>query len=48
MCFNYKISLLTFIIGLLGSLALIKYGNPKYKNENYIFGIFLIFIASDH
>jgi len=35
----------TFLIGLVGSLLLIKYGNPKYKTENSIFGIFLIFIA---
>ena len=46
MCFNYKISLFTFILGVCSSLILIKYGNSKYKIENTVFGIFLIFIAS--
>lgn len=46
MCFNYKVSLLTFLIGTISSFILIKNGNPKYKSENIIFGIFLIFIAS--
>lgn len=45
MCFNYKTSIITFLIGTIGSLILIRYGNPKYKIENIIFGIFLIFIA---
>ena len=45
MCFNLKVSLFTFIVGMLGSLLLIKYGNPKYKIENLVFGIFLMFIS---
>ena len=45
MCFNYKVSLLTFTIGTLFSIILIKYGNKRYKSENIISGIFLIFIS---
>jgi hypothetical protein len=46
MCFNYKISLFTFILGTVFSIILINYGNPKYKSENIAFGIFFIFIAA--
>ena len=45
MCFNYKISLFTFSIGIIFSILLIKYGNKKYKLENKITGIFFIFIS---
>lgn len=45
MCFNYKASLLTFLIGMIGSILLIKYGNPIYYKENIVSGIFLMFIA---
>jgi hypothetical protein len=45
MCFTASTSLLTFIIGIVGSIALIKFGNPKYKSENLVFGIWSIFIA---
>ena len=45
MCFNYKVSILTFFIGVIGSILLIKYGNPKFINENIVSGIFLFFIA---
>lgn len=45
MCFNAQISLLTFILGLIGSIALIRYGNAEYIMENNIYGIFLIFIV---
>ena len=45
MCFNYKVSLLTFAIGTISSLALIKYGNKKYSLENTVSGIFLIFVS---
>lgn len=46
MCFNYKSSLLTFILGSIFSIILINYGNPKYKLENTVFGIFFIFISA--
>jgi hypothetical protein len=46
MCFNYKASFLTFIIGIISSISLIKFGNNKYKIDNLIFGIFFIFISA--
>ena len=45
MCFNYKVSLLTFFTGIIFSLLLIKYGNKKYEKENLTTGIFFIFIS---
>jgi hypothetical protein len=46
MCFSAKASLITFLIGTIGSLFLIYFGNPNFRNENIIFGIFLIFISA--
>ena len=46
MCFNYKVSLLTFTIGTIFSILLYKYGNKKYTIENKVSGIFLIFISA--
>ena len=46
MCFNYKVSLLTFMMGTIFSILLFKYGNKKYSIENKVSGIFLIFIAA--
>lgn len=45
MCFNYKVSLLTFFIGITFSTILFKYGNIKYSSENQITSIFLVFIS---
>lgn len=45
MCFNYKVSLLTFGIGIIFSILLIKYGNKKYVGENITTGIYFIFIS---
>jgi hypothetical protein len=45
MCFNDKASISTFIIGIVGSVALMKYGNPTFRKENIVSGIFLMFIA---
>jgi hypothetical protein len=45
MCFNYKVSLLTFFIGITFSIILFKYGNAKYVIENKVSGIFFIFIS---
>ena len=45
MCFNDKVSLFTFSIGVVFSILLIYYGNAKYSLENTISGIFLIFIS---
>ena len=46
MCFNYKVSLLTFSIGTIFSLLLFYYGNNKFNIENKVSGIFLIFISA--
>ena len=46
MCFNYKVSLFTFLIGTVFSILLINYGNKKYASENTVSGIFLIFISA--
>lgn len=46
MCFSAKQSLTTFLIGTIGSILLIYYGNPIFKKENITFGIFLIFISA--
>ena len=45
MCFNYKVSLFTFSLGIVFSLLLIYCGNVKYSLENTVSGIFLIFIS---
>jgi len=45
MCFNYKVSLLTFLIGLVFSILLFLYGNPKFTMENKTSAICLIFIS---
>jgi hypothetical protein len=45
MCFSKKSSLLTFIIGIIGSLLLIFYGNKKYVKENLIAGLYFIFVS---
>ena len=45
MCFNYKVSLVTFLLGTIFSVILIKNGNKQYLLENKISGIFLIFIS---
>lgn len=51
MCFNYQVSLITFMLGVICSYALICKNTDTdtdtntYKKENYIFGIFFIFIA---
>jgi hypothetical protein len=37
--------MLTFLIGVIGSFVLMKFGNPKYKKENIVSGIFFLFIA---
>ena len=45
MCFSAEVSIITFLIGLVGSICLITVGNKKYKKENTAFGIFLLLIA---
>lgn len=45
MCYNYKVSLGTFLLGTLFSILLIKNGNERFSIENKVTGIFLIFIS---
>lgn len=45
MCFNYKVSLLTFTVGTFFSILLMNYGNPVYRLENKATGLFLIFVS---
>ena len=45
MCFNYKVSLLTFTVGTIFSILLMNYGNPVYRLDNKATGLFLIFIS---
>ena len=45
MCYSTEVSISTFSLGVLFSLLLIVYGNPKYEKENMVAGIFLMFIA---
>jgi len=46
MCFSAKTSFITFLMGGIFSILLIKYGNPKYKVDNQVFGIMLLFIST--
>jgi len=45
MCFNYKVSLLTFVLSFITSGLWIFYGNNKYHNENVVYGISFFFIS---
>lgn len=45
MCYNYKVSLGTFLLGTLFSILLIKKGNSIFWIENKVTGIFLLFIS---
>jgi hypothetical protein len=46
MCFNYKVSLFTFVIGTIFSILLITNGNKKYALENKTSGVFFLFISA--
>jgi hypothetical protein len=45
MCFNYKVSLLTFTIGIISCVLLLQNSNIKYNLENKVTGVFFIFIS---
>ncbi len=45
MCYNSNVSLIAFSASMLFSVFLIIYGNPAFKTENLISGIFLMFVA---
>jgi len=46
MCFNYKVSLFTFSLGVIFSILLMLYGNKKYALENKVSGVFFLFISA--
>lgn len=45
MCISAETSMTTFVVSIVSSLALIVYGNPKYKSENLVVGIFFIYVV---
>lgn len=45
MCFSATSSGYNFVIGLIGSYLLAKYGNKKYKDENLIYGYFIAYVT---
>jgi hypothetical protein len=44
MCFSATSSGYNFLIGLVGSFLLAKYGSPKYSENNLIYGYFFFYI----
>lgn len=45
MCISSKASIFTFIFSIISSIILIFYGNKKFKDENLISGLLMIYIA---
>jgi len=45
MCISAETSITTFAVSLIGSMSLIYYGNPKYKKENLIVGLFFMYVV---
>jgi hypothetical protein len=45
MCFNKKLSLTSFLFGIISSILLIYFGNTEYSNVNSAIGYFYIFIS---
>lgn len=45
MCFSKELSLVSFFSGVCLSLALIIYGSKKYKMQNLLIGIFIIYVS---
>ena len=45
MCFSAKLSLTSFLVGIITSLLLIKYGNEESKNTNKSIGYFFMFVS---
>ena len=46
MCFTRELSLKSFIVGIGSSLALIFFGNNKFKNVNLFIGLFFLFVSA--
>lgn len=45
MCYNSTISLIAFSMSMMFSIFLIIYGNPVFRAENMVTGVFLMFVA---
>lgn len=45
MCISSRASIFTFLFSIISSIILIFYGNKKYKKENLITGIIIIYVA---
>lgn len=45
MCFSREASAFAFMVGIISSTTLIKYGNPEYKIKNKIWAYFFVFIS---
>lgn len=45
MCFNKKLSLMSFLFGIISSIILITYGNQYNINVNMVIGCFYIYIS---
>ena len=45
MCFSKELSLNSFLVGIVSSLALILFGNKKLKNTNLTIGLFYLFVS---
>ena len=45
MCISSKASIFTFIFSIISSIILIFYGNTKFKDENLISGLLMIYVA---
>ena len=45
MCYTKELSISSFLVGLVCSIFLIKFGNPEYASFNNAIGFFYIFIS---
>jgi hypothetical protein len=45
MCFSAKLSLTSFLVGIITSLLLIRYGNEESKETNKAIGYFFMFVS---
>jgi hypothetical protein len=45
MCFSKRLSILSFIVGIVSSAILIKFGEEQYKKSNEALGYFFMFVS---
>ena len=45
MCFSARLSILSFIVGIVSSAILIKFGEEKYTQQNKALGYFFMFVS---